>query len=359
MDSTEEGKKEKKNKHITGIAQSCLILVLIVLVIFMMMQIGNLQGTARVVNYAGLVRGATQREVKLEITGNQDDDLIQYLDDILSGLKYEDGHYNLVSLHDREYQKKLDVQIAYWDKLKAEIQEVRQNGYENTDIVEMSENYFKLADETVSAAENYSEKIATQIRTIEILSALVMFGLLILIIKQTVSAMRMAKKNKVLEQKAYIDLHTGLPNKSRCEELLHNVEFIKEPTACIMFDLNNLKVANDTMGHSVGDQLIMNFARLLRCVIPAKDFVGRFGGDEFIAVVYDTDKQEVEQILENLRSEINQFNSYGKHVPISYAQGWVISTDYTDCTLQTLFDKADHYMYENKQREKAAGKSAE
>ena len=73
----------KKNKNIIGIIQSFLILILVVLVIFMMIQISRLQGTARVINYAGLVRGATQREVKLEITGNQNDELIKYLDDIL------------------------------------------------------------------------------------------------------------------------------------------------------------------------------------------------------------------------------------------------------------------------------------
>lgn len=61
-------------------------------------------------------------------------------------------------------------------------------------------------------------------------------------------------------QKAYIDLHTGLPNKSKCEELFHNVEFIKTPTACIVFDMNNLKRVNDSLGHSIGDQLILNFA---------------------------------------------------------------------------------------------------
>ena len=60
----------KKSKNIIGIIQSCLILLLIVLIIFIMVNISRLQGTARVINYAGLVRGATQREVKLEITGN-------------------------------------------------------------------------------------------------------------------------------------------------------------------------------------------------------------------------------------------------------------------------------------------------
>lgn len=66
------------------------------------------------------------------------------------------------------------------------------------------------------------------------------------------------------------------------------------------FDLNNLKFINDTMGHSAGDRLIVKFAGLLRRVFPEKDFVGRYGGDEFMVVIYDTDKAEVDEILKCL-----------------------------------------------------------
>lgn len=339
-------------QKIKTIARSALIILLILLVMSMMFQIEKLQGTARVINYAGLVRGATQREVKLEITRNPNDELITYLDDILSGLKYADGHYDLVSLTDKDYQKKLDVQIAYWDKLKDEIQKVRTQSYQNTNIVEMSETYFQLADETVSAAETYSEKIARTIRWLEILSALDMIGLIGTIVEQTILAVKFARANKQLEQKAYIDLHTGLPNKSKCEELLHNVEFIKEPTACIVFDLNNLKQVNDSLGHSIGDQLILNFSRLLRNSVPSKDFVGRYGGDEFMAVIYNTSRENISTILAELQRETEQFNSYGTHIKISYSHGWALSADYNECTLRTLFDRADKYMYENKQQSK-------
>ena len=109
-------KTNKKSKNLIGIIQSFLILILVVLIIFMMIQISRLQGTARVINYAGLVRGATQREIKLEITGNQNDELIKYLDDILLGLRYQDGHYDLVKLNDEEYQEKLQIQSDYWDQ---------------------------------------------------------------------------------------------------------------------------------------------------------------------------------------------------------------------------------------------------
>ena len=352
-----EEQSYKKSKNIIGIIQSCLILLRIVLIIFIMVNISRLQGTARVINYAGLVRGATQREVKLEITGNPDDELIKYLDDILDDLKYKDGQYNLVNLRDNEYNDKLYILSDYWEELKKEIKAVREVGYQNTDIVKMSEIYFKMADETVSAAENYSERIAIKIRTLELLSVFDMLGLVILIIIQTIAAMKMSVLNKLLEQRAYTDAHTGLPNKDACEELLNNKEKVSEHTACLMFDLNNLKIINDTKGHSKGDQLIFNFAHLLRRVIPQEAFVGRYGGDEFMVVIYNTSKTEIEDILKQLSMEKDRLNRSDNQMPIDYVCGWAISDADSECTIQMLLDKADYYMYENKQSRKKSMQS--
>ena len=71
-----------------------------------------------------------------------------------------------------------------------------------------------------------------------------------------------------------------------------------------------------------------------------------------MAVLYDADRAKIERVLSDLKQEIDQFNQYGKNTKISYAQGWALSTDYTHCTLRSLFDKADQYMYQNKQRSK-------
>ena len=277
-------------EKIGSILKTTLVLFLAVLVVVMMREIRKIQGTAKVVNYAGLVRGGTQREVKLEVTGTADDELMAYLDDILDGLKYGDGIYGLVSLPDITYQNNLDEQISYWEKLKAEIISVREKGYEATDVIAMSETYFKLADETV-----------------------------LIIIKQTIDDIRIKNKNQVLEKKAYVDLQTGLPNKSKCEEMLNNYEYITEPMGFVMFDLNNLKCANDTYGHAVGDQLITNFARLLRNAIPAKDFVGRYGGDEFIAIITQTTKNEILKIMDEVHDEVRHFNENIHKVEVSYA----------------------------------------
>lgn len=149
--------------------------------------------------------------------------------------------------------------------------------------------------------------------------------------------------------KAFVDAHTGLPNKNACNELLNKKDIITDSTACIMFDLNNLKTVNDTMGHSAGDQLILNFAKLLCSVIPEKDFVGRYGGDEFIAVIYHTSEAEIKEILKSLSREKERLNSCENQLPIDYACGWALSSDDMACTMQMLLDDADAYMYKNKQ----------
>lgn len=340
-------------KKIGTILKTMLILFLAGLVIIMMVEIRKIQGTAKVVNYAGLVRGATQREVKLEIAGNANDDLMAYLDDILDGLKYGDGVYDLARLPDSTYQNGLDRQIEYWKKLKSEIISAREKGYKNTDVLDMSETYFKMADKTVSAAENYSERVAGIIRIVEILSVADIIMIVMLIIQQTIAGIRIKNSNKILEKKAYIDLQTGLPNKSKCEEMLHDYEYISEPVGFVMFDLNNLKRTNDTYGHAVGDQLITNFARLLRNAIPSKDFVGRYGGDEFIAIITQTTKEEILLIMEEVHSTVKHFNENIHKVEVSYAYGYAFSEDYSECTMKTLFNKADKHMYENKAIEKA------
>ena len=100
-----KGNVKIDRKNLISILQSCLALILVILVALMMVEIGNLKGTARVINYAGLVRGATQRAVKLEITGTRNDELIAYLDDILSDLTSGDGHYELESSRTRPIRK--------------------------------------------------------------------------------------------------------------------------------------------------------------------------------------------------------------------------------------------------------------
>lgn len=337
-------------KQIEACMQGVLILILGVLMCFTMKEVQLLQGTARVVNYAGIVRGATQRLVKLEMSGKENEELSTKLDGILYELKNGGDSYKLIVLDDERYQEYLEELMVSWGELKEEINKVRKDGYQSTQIVEMSEEYFHLADKTVSAAESYSENI---VRTLTFAENLMIFVIIILfgmVLYFYGRSTKLSKRNTELESTAYLDKHTGLPNKSRCEELLHMGGFIKDTTCCIMVDMNNLKKVNDTLGHAAGDEMISNFARLLRFAIPKQHFVGRYGGDEFIAILHNITEAEIKKILNDLQEEVIQFNikNHGTENTISYAVGYAISTDSEEITIKTLLERADYQMYCNK-----------
>ena len=348
--------RKHRNRMIERFIQGLLMIVLIVLTTFMMIDVDKIQGNARVINYAGIIRGATQREIKLEISGNDNNNLIRYLDEIFDGLMHGGGKYQLTKLDDQKYQKKLAELNKAWVSLKEEIQKVRENGYENTDIINMSEDYFYLADETVSAAEDYSQHCASQLDSIE--KGLIVTSTLIVcvIIRETISAIVLMKRNRELNKLAYIDLHTGLPNRSRVEELLVEYNHFDQPTAMIVFDLNDLKEVNDTLGHIAGDTLIMNFAHIIRTSIPEKHFVGRYGGDEFIALLTDVTEDEVKEIIAKVQNEAKRYNEFSKQIRIEFAHGYALSTSYQEANLKVLLNQADKNMYECKTRMKQARK---
>lgn len=325
--------KRSKNKMIERFLQGFLIIILVILTIFMMNDVNKIQGNARVINYAGIIRGATQREIKLEISGNKNNSLIRYLDNIFDGLMDGGGKYQLTKLNDQKYQKKLVELNKSWISLKEEIQKVREDGYENTNIIEMSENYFYLADETVSAAEEYSQYCASQLDMIEKGLIVTCTLIICIIIRESISAVVLMKKNK---------------------ELLIEYHQFEKPTAMIIFDLNDLKEVNDTLGHIAGDTLIMNFAHIIRTSIPEKYFVGRYGGDEFIALLNDVSEDEVKSIIKKVQDEANRYNELSKQIYIEFAYGYALSINYQEANLKVLLNQADKNMYECKTRMKQA-----
>lgn len=340
-----------RNKHFTDVM---IILIFIVLIFIMMLNVSNIQGTARIVNYAGIIRGGTQRLVKLEITGTVDKELEDYLEEIITGLKNGSEELDLIVLKDEKYQEKLDTLFDYWQNLKQEIEKVRQQGESATDIIEMSEVYFNLADETVSAAENYSQKLATTLRIVENILTLVIVLTIVYLVYDTFHIISLLKMNDSLKQKAYLDQHTGLPNKSKCEEIFAENLSLKEPVSCIMFDMNGLKAINDTLGHVAGDKMIGNFAGLLKRTIPNKYFVARYGGDEFIAVLENSTDKEAKQVMEQVCDAVEKYNAdlEGSGIPLSFASGYAAAEGDEEISLRELLERADENMYTKKKEMK-------
>lgn len=143
-------------KKMIGIVLSA---ALVFLGIFSFIAVKRIQGNARVINYAGVVRGATQKLIKEELQGQPDDLLISRLDNIIDELLTGEGDLQIVRLNSEEFQNLMVRMKESWKELKEEIQRVRQ-GADKEKLFDMSQDYFELADQTVSAAEVYTEKNA-------------------------------------------------------------------------------------------------------------------------------------------------------------------------------------------------------
>ena len=98
---------------------------------------------------------------------------------------------------------------------------------------------------------------------------------MLLIGYEFIKAVRYAAMNRVLQKKVYIDGATGLPNRNKCDELLSQPDAAPEDIGVCSFDLNNLRIINNSMGHEAGDEYIRRFAVCLRASMPAEQFVGR------------------------------------------------------------------------------------
>ena len=81
-------KREKRVAYILRAGMTVLTIILIILFFGIMSLVSDLQGTARVVNYAGLVRGETQRVIKLEMSKEPDDEMIETVEAIINGLRF-------------------------------------------------------------------------------------------------------------------------------------------------------------------------------------------------------------------------------------------------------------------------------
>ena len=210
----------KKASQAVRLLMMALTAVLIFFFINVMLLVSDIQGTARVVNYAGLVRGTTQRIVKLEDAGQPQDDPLKAVDSYINGLRYGSDDLNLVRLDDDEYQAKMTELATYFDELCAEIVRVREVGYENTDIIAMSEEFFDICDDATRLAEDYSQEKASALNYLEGLVIIDIVGLVATFAVELVRAVRTAALNRELQNKVYLDEATGLPNKNKCEEIL-------------------------------------------------------------------------------------------------------------------------------------------
>lgn len=164
--------------------------------------------------------------------------------------------------------------------------------------------------------------------------------------------------NPLYRDMANTDFMTKLKNRNSYETDRQNLDAKKkwDDLVVAVIDVNNLKLANDKLGHDVGDECIVNAADILRGVEANNITAYRYGGDEFIMLMEHC--SEPERILKEIKE---RFREYGDklEVPVALAVGYARFDENKDTGIVDTQKRADEQMYEDKMKIKKEEELAE
>lgn len=149
------------------------------------------------------------------------------------------------------------------------------------------------------------------------------------------------------------DVMTGLFNRAYFEEQLVKLEDAQN-ISIVMADLDGLKTMNDRLGHQAGDKLIRRAAEVLKSAFEEQNIVARIGGDEFAAILPGLDREDVQKVIERIRSLIPLNNKYYQGPQLNISLG--AATRKKDESLEKTMMRADDSMYEDKSGHLAGGR---
>jgi len=154
-----------------------------------------------------------------------------------------------------------------------------------------------------------------------------------------------------LTRLAYVDFLTDIPNRTNAVKYMEKSDNKNEQLAVMSCDVNDLKRVNDKFGHLVGDELLKDFAEILRFTFAKEgSVIARMGGDEFLIVFNGTPREKIEQQIENFKNNIKSFNEKSDKVyNLSICYGIAFRKKDENINALELYKESDDKMYAMKQ----------
>jgi diguanylate cyclase (GGDEF)-like protein/PAS domain S-box-containing protein len=157
------------------------------------------------------------------------------------------------------------------------------------------------------------------------------------------------KAEEELERLAHFDQLTGLPNRVTLHEELRRLLASSRPTSIALFDLDGFKDVNDTLGHSVGDRLLVEVGRRLSALAESRAQVCRLGGDEFVVIVPGCgDPREVAEIIDAMLGRLAAPFEIDDHVVHLAGSAGIAIAPTHGATVDELIANADLALYDAK-----------
>lgn len=155
----------------------------------------------------------------------------------------------------------------------------------------------------------------------------------------------------------YTDHLTGLFNRRQLDSYLRQNSQTMENgmLAGVMIDLNSFKQINDQYGHNIGDQALQHTAEILTKTFRERDFIARYGGDEFLILMIIHDRRDLENAIQRLKENARRFNEQSEDpYQISLSIGYDCRSLESEQEVNDFLKHIDQLMYEDKQRQQPA-----
>lgn len=344
-----------ENKKFNIIFATQIIALTIIIGVFIF-NLGKLELINNTLNLANYINVDSQVWFRTELTKEYENNLPTKIDNMLYDLKQAQITLNLGNETGvDESTKHITALQLSWEELKNEVISLRNDDNANNKIIEISNEFYIQVSELSNEINNDFNTQSKHIAFLQIVIIIILITIAMVTVRKFVKDFHIVEKGNELYQLAYIDVATGVSNKTKCEELLKiNVDSSKK-SAFIIYDLNDLKKINDDFGHIEGDNYIAIFANILKQTatnFKTEPFIGRFGGDEFIVLFSDVLKSEPQDFLKIVQQNIENSNKTQK-IKLSTAHGLALSDKFDDInTNMDLLRHADRLMYAEKYKMK-------
>jgi diguanylate cyclase (GGDEF)-like protein len=170
-------------------------------------------------------------------------------------------------------------------------------------------------------------------------------------------ALENARLHQIVERQALVDGLTGISNRRHCEDSLSGeiarADRLGTPLTLVLADLDDFKSINDIHGHAVGDEVLKEFAEVLRATVRESDLAGRWGGEEFLLLLPGADGEGGAQLADRVRRGLAERTFLGKEgAAFTVGCSFGVAQHAEGGDERELFANADRALYRAKRRGK-------
>jgi diguanylate cyclase (GGDEF)-like protein/PAS domain S-box-containing protein len=190
-------------------------------------------------------------------------------------------------------------------------------------------------------------------RNVEVFSVQVMLNGRPAIMATLLDITERKQSEERIDRLAHFDQLTGLPNRNLLNDhfkyAISLAQRSGEPLAVMFIDLDHFKDINDTLGHSIGDQILMEVAKRLKAVLREEDSLSRQGGDEYIVILPRSDADSAAMVASKLIEAVTRPCHIEQHELIVTPSIGIAIYPHDGSNMETLSKNADTAMYRAKQ----------